>query len=121
MMKEIKDEFKKLSQEERMEVVNGLMQSVCSVYCNRENCNGCFIRDLSYKQYELSDETYKKLNEVSFKEFSDDEFTCTCGNDCMGEGFFPCNKQGDVMEPLKGSDWDSRYVCLRCGRIYHVI
>ncbi len=119
-MEMIHDDFKKLSKEERTSLVEGLMQSVCTVYCNRENCNGCFIRDLIYEHHKLSDDTYKKVNEVSCEEFSDDEFACACGNDCMGEGFFPCNKQGDVMEPLEESDWDSRYVCVRCGRIYHV-
>ena len=119
-MKEIRDAFKILSKEERETIVSDLMKSVCSVYCNRENCNGCFIRDLNYEQHMLSDETYTKVNEISTEAFSDEEFLCACGNDCMGEGFFPCNEHGDVMEPLAESDWDSRYVCLSCGRIYHV-
>ncbi|KND50518.1 MAG: hypothetical protein AB202_02610 [Parcubacteria bacterium C7867-007] len=32
-------------------------------------------------------------------------------------GFYPCDKNGDEMEPLIGSDWDGLYVCADCGRI----
>lgn len=57
--------------------------------------------------------------EVTLDEFSE-EFQCNCGNTVMGSGFFPCNKQGDIIEPLKDSDWDLLYICPDCGRIYHI-
>lgn len=45
--------FMELTQEEKEEVLNGIVPSVCSTYCCRENCDGCFIQ-------ELTDETFKK-------------------------------------------------------------
>lgn len=48
---------------------------------------------------------------------SDEEWCCVCGNRPWLEGFFPCDRQGEVVEPTK-PDWDGlRYVCDRCGRI----
>ena len=44
--------FLDLSQEEKEEKINKIVPSICSVYCCRENCNGCFIQ-------ELTDETFK--------------------------------------------------------------
>ena len=44
--------FLDLSQEEKEEKINKIVPSICSAYCCRENCNGCFIQ-------ELTDETFK--------------------------------------------------------------
>ena len=44
--------FLDLSQEEKEEKINKIVPAICSVYCCRENCNGCFIQ-------ELTDETFK--------------------------------------------------------------
>ncbi len=46
-----------------------------------------------------------------------DAWICVCGNVPSGDGFFPCDKNGDEMEPLQGSDWNGLYVCNQCGRI----
>lgn len=40
---------------------------------------------------------------------------CVCGNTPLGDGFFPCDEQGNEVEPAKG--WNNLYVCVRCGRI----
>jgi hypothetical protein len=40
---------------------------------------------------------------------------CICGNRPNYDGFFPCNQNGDEMNPGKG--WEDLYVCGRCGRI----
>lgn len=45
--------FMDLSQEKKEKVVNKIVSSVYSTYCYRENCDGCFIQ-------ELTDETFKK-------------------------------------------------------------
>jgi hypothetical protein len=42
---------------------------------------------------------------------------CICGNRPAGGGFYPCDKNGDEMEPSKGSNWKGLYVCNECGRI----
>jgi hypothetical protein len=46
-----------------------------------------------------------------------DAWTCPCGNTPGSDGFFPCNKDGNEMEPAIGSGWTDLYVCARCGRI----
>lgn len=40
-----------------------------------------------------------------------------CGNTPNGDGFYPCDKQGEEMEPLIGSGWAGLYACARCGKI----
>lgn len=48
---------------------------------------------------------------------SSEAWICICNNKPDDYGFFPCDKDGNEMEPLKGSDWQNLYVCLNCGRI----
>ena len=47
----------------------------------------------------------------------EEAWTCKCGNTCVSQGFFPCDRDGNETEPLIGSDWDGLYVCAKCGRI----
>ena len=44
-------------------------------------------------------------------------WTCICRNTPNGNGFYPCDSEGNEMEPLIGSAWDNLYVCASCGRI----
>jgi hypothetical protein len=46
-----------------------------------------------------------------------DAWRCICGNTPGSDGFFPCDKDGNEMEPSIGSNWAGLYVCARCGRI----
>jgi hypothetical protein len=46
---------------------------------------------------------------------SDESWVCICKNTLDADGFFPCDKEGNEMEPVAG--WDDLYVCARCGRI----
>jgi hypothetical protein len=48
---------------------------------------------------------------------NDEAWVCICGNTPSDGGFYPCDKEGNEMEPLIGSDWDGLYVCADCGRI----
>ena len=48
---------------------------------------------------------------------SAEAWICLCGNDPVSDGFYPCDANGNEMEPLIGSDWDNLYVCARCGRV----
>ena len=43
----ISEKFKNLSQLEKEKVINDLVPSICSMYCCRENCKGCFIQELT--------------------------------------------------------------------------
>ena len=44
-----------------------------------------------------------------------DAWVCICKNEPSDDGFYPCNEQGDEVNPIAG--WDGLYVCNRCGRI----
>jgi hypothetical protein len=48
-----------------------------------------------------------------------DAWICICKNTPTSGGFYPCDKNGNEMEPNIGSDWDNLYVCVDCGRIIH--
>jgi hypothetical protein len=48
-----------------------------------------------------------------------DNLICTCGNDPTQEGFYPCDSEGEIVNPSP-KEWTSNcYVCDRCGRIIH--
>lgn len=41
---------------------------------------------------------------------------CLCGNDELTDGFYPCDEQGNEVQP--DDRWNEKlYVCFRCGRI----
>lgn len=44
-----------------------------------------------------------------------DAWLCICGNTPDTGGFYPCDEDGDLIEP--GGDWDRLYRCERCGRV----
>jgi len=45
------------------------------------------------------------------------EWICLCGNTGLYEGFYPCNSEGELVEPTP-EDWTTDcYVCEQCGRI----
>ena len=44
-----------------------------------------------------------------------DAWACLCGNEPEEDGFYPCDKDGNEIEP--STRWNGLYVCLRCGRI----
>jgi hypothetical protein len=46
-----------------------------------------------------------------------DAWICLCGNTPIDEGFYPCNREGEEIEPTP-EEWTTHcYVCDRCGRI----
>jgi hypothetical protein len=59
----------------------------------------------------------KSKEHISHESNCDEAWICICGNTPTGGGFYPCDKNGDEMEPSIGSDWDNLYVCADCGRI----
>ncbi|MFB5269336.1 helix-turn-helix domain-containing protein [Paenibacillus enshidis] len=44
-----------------------------------------------------------------------ENFTCTCGNTSIGEGFFPCDRNGNYTDP--SYDWTGFYKCRSCEQI----
>jgi len=52
---------------------------------------------------------------------NDIECVLSCDNNTAMEGFYPCNWQGDELEPYVDGPWKGRlYRCGRCGRIIDV-
>lgn len=50
---------------------------------------------------------------------SDTDWVCVCGNEPHTDGFFPCDKNGNEMEPTLDSDWEGLYLCPRCGQLHY--
>jgi len=46
---------------------------------------------------------------------NEEALVCVCGNTPTSDGFYPCDQNGNEIEPVKG--WQDLYVCDRCGRI----
>jgi hypothetical protein len=45
------------------------------------------------------------------------EWLCLCGNTALDDGFYPCNEQGEEVEPTREAWTTNCYVCTGCGRI----
>lgn len=45
----------------------------------------------------------------------DEVYECPCGNREDLAGFFPCDEEGNIVEP--DEDWPQLYVCDVCSRI----
>jgi len=54
--------------------------------------------------------------EIHVDEF--DEWTCICGNTSLDEGFYPCDAEGNMVEPTI-EDWTTNLY--RCGRCFRKI
>jgi hypothetical protein len=48
---------------------------------------------------------------------NDEAWICICTNTPSDSGFYPCNEDGNEIEPTKRSGWNNLYVCADCGRI----
>ena len=46
---------------------------------------------------------------------NDEAWICICKNTPDSDGFFPCDKEGNEVEPDAG--WANLYICAKCGRI----
>ena len=49
---------------------------------------------------------------------NDLDLICTCGNTTHTDGFYPCDKNGNEIEPTNNSDWDRSYICSKCSKIH---
>src|SRR5260221_1540153 len=48
---------------------------------------------------------------------NDEAWICICANTPSSGGFYPCDAEGNEMEPMIGSSWSGLYVCADCGAI----
>lgn len=45
------------------------------------------------------------------------ELTCECGNNTFLYGFYPCDENGNEIEPTIDSNWNGLYICPNCRKI----
>ena len=57
---------------------------------------------------------------MGHEEGNEEAWVCVCGNTPCDDGFYPCDGDGNEMEPSIGSDWENLYVCASCGRIINM-
>ena len=50
-------------------------------------------------------------------QFANEAWHCLCGNTASAAGFFPCDRQGNPVEPTPKEWTTDCYVCDQCGRI----
>ena len=73
------------------------------------------------KCYKVPEEYTKKEKggTSSTPKFTDDDFVCSCGNTTFMDGFYPCLRDGTVVEPVVAGDWDGvSYKCIACKFIH---
>lgn len=47
-----------------------------------------------------------------------DEHICECGNTVMDAGFYPCDIDGNTVEPTES--WQGLYKCENCGAMHYI-
>jgi Zn-finger protein len=57
------------------------------------------------------------IETITFEADDQDAWICFCGNTPRSAGFYPCDLNGNIVEPTE-KDWKTDlYVCDDCGRI----
>jgi hypothetical protein len=51
---------------------------------------------------------------------NDEAWICLCNNTPSADGFYPCNVDGNEVEPTREAWKIPLYVCASCGRIIHM-
>ena len=63
----------------------------------------------------------KEREIISLERGDPDAWICICDNMPSGDGFYPCNSQGDKVEPTEKEWTTDLYVCDRCGRMINCV
>ena len=61
-----------------------------------------------------------EVERITHEEGNEEAWVCVCGNRPAEDGFYPCDREGNEVEPIVGSNWENLYVCAQCGRIISV-
>jgi hypothetical protein len=72
---------------------------------------------LTNNNFVVSSATMETVEKITHEAGNPEAWKCICGNTPDSGGFYPCDAQGNEMEPVKG--WKELYVCDDCGRIIH--
>lgn len=63
----------------------------------------------------------KEREIISLEEGHPDAWICICDNMPSEDGFYPCNSQGEKVEPTEKEWTTDLYVCDRCGRMINCV
>jgi len=58
------------------------------------------------------------MGTTSITTHDDYEWVCHCGNEPHTDGFYPCDDNGRIIDPIDDGDWDGLYVCSRCDSLH---
>lgn len=67
-------------------------------------------------EFEKQMKAVKLHKNEEFDVLPNEDAECACGNMSNTDGFHPCNKDGEIVEP--DDNWEGCYKCARCGKIY---
>ena len=57
------------------------------------------------------------IEKITHEAGNDEAWICICNNTPSGGGFYPCDENGNEVEPTV-KDWKTNlYVCADCGRM----
>lgn len=60
----------------------------------------------------------KKVSITILSKEEAESYECgCCGNMSSSDGFYPCNSDGEAIEPTTAAGWSGLYMCARCGAI----
>jgi hypothetical protein len=59
----------------------------------------------------------KEREIITHEPNNEEAWICVCGNKPADDGFFPCDQEGNEIEPTISSGWENLYACGNCGRI----
>lgn len=57
------------------------------------------------------------IKHIKNSDFENEDFECHYGNNTFNSGFYPCDVNGNITEPIEGL-FEDLYVCAKCAQIY---
>ena len=55
------------------------------------------------------------MSKITHEKGNKEAWICKCGNTPSNEGFYPCNSEGEKVDPTP-EEWNTKlYVCNKCG------
>ena len=65
----------------------------------------------------MTKQNARKIITLPFFQVEIEGIHCECGNNAVGDGFYPCDNLGNTIEPL-AKEWKGLYVCANCNQVY---
>lgn len=88
--------------------------NVYEVIINSHNQDVVIDSELGQTSLESVQSQCEVIRGIKVIEWNDD-YKCKCGNQSHYEGFHPCDREGNHVEPIP--TWEGHYKCDRCNQI----